>query len=212
MWQVTFVSNYELFDMSLQSGLSWRLEGAECLAPPETVSFKEVMEAQEAINREEGVNGAELEQLGMAALKELPAEKQYSIMAGFRDFSDRLKVCEASKLACESTWEDKETPPVPVGVFRSVSLDVCGGNAACTWVSQSGVRGTVGACCLGAVCVCVCSLSSVELCDVLSSGRWPGVFIVTPLAFIRWTHVDASTRMGRGVLWLVSPSRTRRSL
>ena len=40
---------------------------------------------------------------------------------------------------------------------RSVSLNVCVGNAACTWVSQSGVRGMVGAhvCCLGAVCVCV---------------------------------------------------------
>ena len=38
---------------------------------------------------------------------------------------------------------------------------------ACTWVSQSGVRGSVGMCCLGGVCVCVCvrSLSSVELCD-----------------------------------------------
>jgi hypothetical protein len=45
---------------------------------------------------------------------------------------------------------------------RVLRHDVC---AACTWASQSGVRGTVGVCCLGVVCVCVRSLSSVELCD-----------------------------------------------
>ena len=61
---------------------------------------------------------------------------------------------------------------------------MCVGNIACTWESQFGVRGSVGVCCLGVVCVCVRSLSSVELCDVLSSGRWPGIFVVTPLAFI----------------------------
>ena len=46
---------------------------------------------------------------------------------------------------CRTTWEDCEAPSFPVGVFR------------CTWVvSQSGVRGPVGVCRLGAVCVCVC--------------------------------------------------------
>jgi len=54
---------------------------------------------------------------------------------------------------CEPTWEDSETPPVPVGIFSSVSLDVCVGSAACTWASQSGVLGTVGVCRLGVVCV-----------------------------------------------------------
>jgi hypothetical protein len=49
-------------------------------------------QAQEALNREDGVDGAELEQLGMDALKELPVEQQHSIVSGFRDFSDRLKV------------------------------------------------------------------------------------------------------------------------
>ena len=44
-------------------------------------------------------------------------------------------------------------------------MDVCVGNIACTWESQFGVRGSVGVCCLGVVCVCVRSLSSVELCD-----------------------------------------------
>jgi len=39
--------------------------------------------------------------------------------------------------------------------------------------------------------VCVRSLSSVELCGVLSLGRWPGVFTVSPLALICWTHVNA---------------------
>ena len=53
-------------------------------------------------------------------------------------------------------------PPVAVGLFRSVSLDVCVGNAACTSVGQSGVRGSVGVCCLGAAFVCVCVFS--ELC------------------------------------------------
>ena len=55
----------------------------------------------------------------------------------------------------QSTWEDSEPPPVPVGILRSVSLDVCVGNAACTWESQSRVRGAVGVCCSGVVCVCV---------------------------------------------------------
>jgi len=41
----------------------------------------------------------------------------------------------------------------PVGILRSVSLDVCVGSAARTWVSQSGVRGSVGVCFLGVVCV-----------------------------------------------------------
>jgi hypothetical protein len=62
-------------------------------------------------------------------------------------------------------------------------LDVCIGNVACTWVSQSGVRGSVGVM-SSLCCVCVRPLSSVELCDVLSSGRWPGIFLVTSLAFI----------------------------
>jgi hypothetical protein len=111
---VTFVSNYELFDMALQSGFSWRLEGAECLAPPETVTFTEVMEAQEAMNKEEGLDSAELERLGMAALKELPAEKQYSILTGFRDFSDRLKVRESSSLLENYCREESR-------LFRTVS-------------------------------------------------------------------------------------------
>ena len=63
---------------------------------------------------------------------------------------------------------------------------MCVGSAVCTWVIVSLV--CVGQLvCAGSVlcvCVCVCSLSSVEPCDVLSLGRWPGVFIVTPLAFI----------------------------
>ena len=88
---------------------------------------------------------------------------------------------------------------VCVCVCVSVSVDAAShfssntltGSIARTWASQSGVRGTVGVCCLGAVCVCVRSLSSVELCDVLSLGRWPGVFTVSPLALICWTHVNA---------------------
>ena len=41
-------------------------------------------------------------------------------------------------------------------------------------------------CVVSVLCVCVYvrPLSSVELCDVLRLGRWPGIFIVSPLALI----------------------------
>ena len=55
-------------------------------------------------------------------------------------------VWEPESDVVKSTWKDSETPLVPVGIFRSVSLDVCVGTAACTRVSQSGVCGTVGVC------------------------------------------------------------------
>jgi len=47
-----------------------------------------------------------------------------------------------ARVVCvKSTWEDSGTPTVTVGGFRSASLDVCVGNIACTWVSQSGCVG-----------------------------------------------------------------------
>ena len=92
-----------------------------------------------------------------------PMENHPDINDGPRRNLDVLRVSFSfvvCLVGCKMTWEDSETPPVPVGIFRSVSLDVGVGTAACTWVSQSGVRGTVGVCRLGVVCVCAFS----ELC------------------------------------------------
>jgi hypothetical protein len=41
---VTLRNNHELFDMVQGSGFAWRIEGAECLAPQEVVTFTEVMQ------------------------------------------------------------------------------------------------------------------------------------------------------------------------
>ena len=69
----------------------------------------------------------------------------------------------------ETTWEHSETPPVPVGLFRTcVSLDVCVGSAACTWVSQSGVPWGMGWCVLSRCRVCVCVLSALLSCATYS--------------------------------------------
>jgi len=66
----------------------------------------------------------------------------------------------------ESTWADRQQSSqhhqCTVGIFIGESGRVHRQRVACTWVGQSGVRGTVGVCCLGAVCVCVCVFS--ELC------------------------------------------------
>ena len=51
---------------------------------------------------------------------------------------------------------------------------------ACTRVSQPVCVGRL-VCVVWVLCVCVRSLSSVELCDVLSLGRWPRIFVVPPL-------------------------------
>jgi len=59
-----------------------------------------------------------------------------------------------------------------------VSLDVCVGlHVGCLHVGKSVRCAWGGWCVLSRCCVCVRSLSSVELCDALSLGRWPGVFI-----------------------------------
>jgi len=53
----------------------------------------------------------------------------------------------------------KTQQTTPVGSFRSVSLDVCVGSAACTWVKS--VRCAWGgwcACVLSRCCLCVCAL------------------------------------------------------
>ena len=68
---------------------------------------------------------------------------------------------------CVSTWEDSShcntTSPCRC-IYTSASLDVCRGDVACTWVSQSGVRGTIGVCVCVCVCLCVCMCAFSELC------------------------------------------------
>ena len=45
-------------------------------------------------------------------------------------------------------------------------------------------------------------LSSVELCDVLGLGRWPGIFVVPPLALRCRMYADASwVGCGMQVRW-----------
>ena len=87
--------------------------------------------------------------------------------------SDRAPLL-CTPLGRKTTGEDSETPPVPVGSFWSVSLDVCVGNLP----ARGSVSAWGGWCVLSRCCVCVRCLSSVELCDVLSLGRWPGVLIM----------------------------------
>jgi len=64
--------------------------------------------------------------------------------------------CDARTLWCKSTWEDRETPPIPVGIFTNVSLDVCVGNVACLHVGKSVRCAWVDWCVLSQCCVCVC--------------------------------------------------------
>ena len=75
----------------------------------------------------------------------------------------------------ESTWEDSShcntTSPYRY-TYRSASLDVCIGNFACTWVSQSGVRGTVGVCCPNP-CLCQAELSRAHATQLPLSQRHP---------------------------------------
>ena len=75
----------------------------------------------------------------------------------------------------ESTREDGETPPVPVGLFGSVSLDVCVGTAACTWVSQCVVCGRLV--CAVWVCVCVCVCKSTGKTAVIATPPFPVVVL-----------------------------------
>ena len=65
-------------------------------------------------------------------------------------------------------------------------MDVCVGNAACTWVSQSGVRGTVG------VCLRVPGCENPR-CDVASLTAKDDHIILQHRARMRWNRDDART-------------------
>jgi hypothetical protein len=103
----------------------------------------------------------------------------------------------------KSTWEDSATPPVPVGTCTCFQGSKLGRvrRQPCLHVGRSVRCAWVGWCVLSQCCVRVRSLSSVELCDVLGSGRWPVIFIVMPLAFIMVNSSgvrgrEGSTRLG----------------
>ena len=66
---------------------------------------------------------------------------------------ERDTIREQLQVSCEQPGKTVQHHQSLSAFLRSVSLDVCVGSVACMWDSQSGVRGSVGVCCLGVVCV-----------------------------------------------------------
>ncbi|KAK3273992.1 hypothetical protein CYMTET_13657 [Cymbomonas tetramitiformis] len=101
--EVTFKDGKELFDLEQKTALRWRKEGETAQSEEEgeeeedlnrTYSAREIIEAQEEVEREERGEddpGASYEELGMQALSELPTQQQHVLAAGFRNLSDFLK-------------------------------------------------------------------------------------------------------------------------